>query len=79
MLIEIEISSALHNMIPLSGKNLTKDQWDVPEDSRVDGILDKLNLTQVPALLILRGDVVGEDAILKEGDVLKIFPMISGG
>ena len=66
-------------MIPLSGKNLTKDQWDVPEDSRVDGLLDKLNLTQVPALLILRGDVVGEDAILKEGDVLKIFPMISGG
>ena len=78
MLIEIEISSALHITIPISGKNLV-DQWDVHEGARVDEMLDMLNLTQIPALLILNGHVVNEDSILKEGDTLKIFPLVSGG
>jgi sulfur carrier protein ThiS len=42
-------------------------------------MLDMLNLTKIPALLILNGDVVSEDSILKEGDTLKIFPVVSGG
>jgi len=79
MLIQIEISSALPITIPVSGKNLTRDQWDVDEDTRIDEMLDMLNLTKIPTLLILNGDVVNEDSILKEGDTLKIFPVVSGG
>lgn len=79
MLIEIEISSALHIMIPCSEKNLTGDQWDVCEGARVVGILDILSLSDVPTLLIVNGEVVREDRILKERDTLKIFPMVSGG
>ena len=78
MLIEIEISSALHITIPVSGKNLT-DQWDVHEGTRVDEMLDMLSLTKIPTLLTLNGQVVNEDSILKEGDTLKIFPLIGGG
>ncbi len=79
MLIQIEISSALPLTIPVSGKNLTRDQWDVDEDTRIDEMLDILNLTNIPTLLILNGDVVSEDSILEEGDTLKIFPVVSGG
>jgi sulfur carrier protein ThiS len=79
MLIEIEISSALPITLPVSGKNLTRDQWDVDEGTRIDEILDKLNLTKIPTLLIIDGHAVSENSILKEGDTLKIFPLVSGG
>jgi sulfur carrier protein ThiS len=79
MLIEIEISSALPITLPVSGKNLTRGQWDVDEGTRIDEILEKLNLTEIPTLLIIDGHVVSEDSILKEGDTLKVFPLVSGG
>lgn len=79
MLIKIEISSALPVTLPVSGKNLTRDQWDVDEGTRIDEILDKLDLTEIPTLLIINGHAVSEDRILKEGDTLKIFPLVSGG
>jgi sulfur carrier protein ThiS len=79
MLIEIEISSALPVTLPVSGKNLTRDQWDVDEGTRIGEILDKLDLTEIPTLLIINGHAVSEDRILKEGDTLKIFPLVSGG
>ena len=79
MLIEVEISSALLVTLPVSGKNLTQDQWDVDEGTRIDEILDKLSLTEVPTLLIINGHVVSEESVLQEGDTLKIFPLVSGG
>ncbi len=79
MLIEVEISSALHSMVPLEGKNLTRDQYDAPEGARVEDVLDMLGLTEIPTLLVLKGFVVPEDSVLEEGDALKIFPVISGG
>jgi sulfur carrier protein ThiS len=79
MLIKIEISSALPITIPVSGKNLKRDHWDVDEDTRVEEILDTLNISEIPTLLIINGHVVSEDRILKEGDTLKIFPLVSGG
>ena len=78
MLIQIEISSALQITIPISGKNLI-DEWDVCEGARVEEILEMLNLTQVQTLLTINGRVVNDESILKAGDTLKIFPLISGG
>jgi len=79
MVVEIEISSALHTMVPVSGKNLARDQWDIPGGSRVEEVLDMLSLTEVPTLLVLKGHVVTEERTLEDGDTLKIFPVISGG
>jgi molybdopterin converting factor small subunit len=42
-------------------------------------ILDLLNLTQVPTMLVLNKTVATEDTYLKEGDTLRIFPLVSGG
>ena len=79
MEIEVEISSALHSMVSLEGKNLTRDRYDAPEGACIEDILDMLGLTEVPTLLVLKGFVVPEDSVLEEGDTLKIFPVISGG
>jgi sulfur carrier protein ThiS len=79
MLIEIEISSPLHDLIPISEKNLTRDQWEVSAGTHPGDILNWLGLTGVPTMLILNKEVVTEESTLKEGDVLKIFPLVSGG
>ncbi len=79
MLITIEISSVLHAMIPVSDRNLSGDQWDVPAGSHTGDILDLLSLTQVPNMLVLNNVVVTEKTFLKEGDMLRIFPLVSGG
>ena len=79
MLIEIEISSTLHGLIPVSEKNLTRDQWEVPAGTHPGDILNWLSLAEVPTMLILNKEVVTEGAILMEGDILRIFPLVSGG
>jgi sulfur carrier protein ThiS len=79
MLIEIEISSALHDLIPVSGKNLVGDHWEVTAGTHPIDILNWLGLTGVPTILILNREVVTEKTILKEGDILRIFPLVSGG
>jgi sulfur carrier protein ThiS len=79
MLIKIEISSVLQSLIPVSEKNLSGDQWELPEGTYTDTILDLLSLNQVPTMLILNKTVVTEKTCLKEGDTLRIFPLVSGG
>ncbi|MBI4767707.1 MAG: MoaD/ThiS family protein [Deltaproteobacteria bacterium] len=79
MLIKIEISSALQPLIPVSGKNLSGDRWEVPEGTQTGILLDLLNLTQVPTMLVLNKTVASENTFLKEGDTLRIFPLVSGG
>jgi hypothetical protein len=79
MLIEIEISSALHDLIPISEKNLTRDQWEVPEGTLVGDVLNLLSLNQVPTMVILNQGLATEEPVLKEGDILRIFPLATGG
>jgi sulfur carrier protein ThiS len=75
----MEISSILHKKIPPSDKNLNSDKWDIPEGTSVTGILEMLNLTEVYTILVLNGRQGNKSSILKEGDLLKIFPAASGG
>jgi len=79
MIIEMEISSVLHKKIPSSDKNLDSDKWAVPEGTGVTAILEMLNLTEVHTILILNGHQGNKTSILKEGDLLKVYPAASGG
>lgn len=66
MLIKIEISSALQPLITASGKNPDGDQWEVPAGTDTDHILDLLDLTRVPTMLVLNQTVATENTFLKE-------------
>lgn len=79
MLIEIQVPSLLHEKIPPCDKNLRGDEWDVPEETSVADVLEMLNLTNVAIVTIVNDRQAGKGAILKEGDVLKIFSAVSGG
>jgi sulfur carrier protein ThiS len=79
MLIKIEVSSVLQPLISVSEKNFSGDQWEVPEGTSAGAILDLLGLTQVPTMLILNKTAGTANTLLKEGDNLKIFPLVGGG
>ena len=79
MRITVDISPVLHIMMPNNGNELTAGAWDLAEGSGVDAVLKKLDFTLVPVLLVLNGNLVDEDAVLREGDTLKILPMVNGG
>lgn len=79
MQIKVHISSALHSMVSLEGKNLLNDTYQMPDDATTEDVLALLDLTDVPTLLVVEGYVVNENTTLKESDTLKIFPVISGG
>ena len=79
MMIELQVASVLRQKVPPSDKNLGGDKWEVPEETSVAGVLEMLNLTNIPAILVLNGRQGNKDTILKENDVLKIFAAVSGG
>ena len=79
MIIEMEISSVLHKKIPISDKNLDSDKWEVPEGTGTTAILEMLNLTDIHTILILNGRQGNKNSILKEGDLLKVYPAAGGG
>ena len=79
MLIRIQISSALQPLVPASGKNLSEDQWELPEGTRTGNVLERLGLTRVPTMVVVNKITATDNTSLKEGDILRIFPLVGGG
>jgi sulfur carrier protein ThiS len=79
MFITIEIFSVLQPLIPVTGKDLSGDQWEVPDGTDTGALLDLLNLSQVPTMIVLNKKVATENTFLQEGDALRIFPLVGGG
>ena len=79
MIIEIQVPSLLHGKVPPTDKNLRGDKWEVPEETTVADVLEMLNLANLAIITIRNGCQETKGAVLKEGDVLKIFSAVSGG
>lgn len=79
MRVKVDISPVLRGLIPANRNDLPTGAWDLAEGSEIDAVLKELDFTLVPILLFLNGKVVDENAVLREGDTLKIFPMVQGG
>ncbi len=79
MQIELRIASSLHNKVPSSEKNLAEDKWELSEGTRVADILQILNLTDSPTILVVNNRQVNKETILREGDVFRVFSAVSGG
>jgi sulfur carrier protein ThiS len=79
MMIELQVSAALQQKVPPSEKDPGGDQRDVPEGTNVSGVLDMLGLSDEATILVVNGRQENKNRTLKEGDVLTIYPAISGG
>jgi sulfur carrier protein ThiS len=80
MIIEIKIHSSFHKNIPSTEKKLDGDKWDMIEGINVEQVLAILKIPDKEAMLLLiNGQAVNKDHLLDEGDVLAVFPVLSGG
>lgn len=79
MIIEIKIPSIFHRDIPHSNTNLDGDKWEIPEGSTVAQVLKILNLSEEGKVFLINSRQGDKERVLKEGDVLAIFPPIAGG
>jgi len=80
MIIEAKIFSSLRHYLPISERLLGGGKWDIPEGSTVAQVLIMLNLpgNEIKTILI-NGRKANMETVLKEGDVLAVFPIIMGG
>jgi len=56
-----------------------KQDTKFPEGSRVQDVLDHFNITYSFVITMLNERPVPIDELLKEGDVLKVVTVVSGG
>lgn len=56
------------------------EEKSVPDDSTVESVINSLNLPEdIPLLTIVNGVHTGPKEMLREGDVLALFPPVGGG
>jgi len=79
MKIELRVSSILKNKVPSSKINLAEDKWELSEGTSVADILQVLNLPNSPTILVVNNRQVDKEAILRDGDVFRVFSAVSGG
>ena len=80
MIIEAKIFSSLRHYLPMSERLLGGEKWDIPEGSTVAQVLILFNLpaNEIRTILI-NGRKTDMETVLKEGDILAVFPMMMGG
>ncbi|MBI5167405.1 MAG: MoaD/ThiS family protein [candidate division NC10 bacterium] len=79
MKVKVQLFATLSLYLPRGVENRTAT-LDLPEGASVAEAFRVLRLPDdLPKLILLNGINVKEDARLKEGDVLSVFPPIAGG
>ena len=58
---------------------LRKDKYEVKAGSTILAALKKLEILPESVICVREGELVTEDIMLKEGDVIKLVSVISGG
>jgi sulfur carrier protein ThiS len=64
---------------PLLG-GFTKRELELPERTRLARVLESLGIgPNVPLLVTVNGERCERDALLSDGDVVRLVPLIGGG
>lgn len=80
MIIEVKVFSSLRHYLPDSEKQTGKDKWDVPEGATPGQVIEILNIPEEEVrMLLINGRKSGMDRILNVGDIVHLFPLMSGG
>ncbi len=80
MQINVNIYSYLRYYLPDQEKLFQEKKWEMPEGITVANVLEKLKLPKgVRVMVLLNNNSVDQKAVLKEGDIIHILPMMMGG
>jgi sulfur carrier protein len=79
MEIEVKLFATLRDYLP-KGSDRFSCKLEVDESARVQDILSRLKIPEeMPKILLVNGVHGKKDQILKDGDVLSVFPPVAGG
>lgn len=79
MEIEIKLFATLREYLP-KGSSRFSCKMEVEGSTRVQDILMRLKIPeQIPKIILINGVHGKKEQVLKEGDVLSIFPPVAGG
>ena len=80
MHITVNIYAQLRRYLPAADKSIYEKNWDMPQDVTVSQVLERLQLPkEVCVTVLVNSNSVDQMAILKEGDIIHILPLLSGG
>ena len=80
MFITIKTYSIIRNYLPDLDNRLDNEQWEFSEGMSVEQVIQTMKLPQkLVSNILLNGSRVDKKQILHDGDVLHIFPPLSGG
>ena len=79
MKIEVKLFATLRDYLP-EGSGRFSCSMEMEGQDRVKDILEKLKIPEeIPKIILVNGIHGKIDQILKEGDVVSIFPPVAGG
>jgi len=79
MEIEVKLFATLRDYLP-KGSDRFSCKLEIDGTTRIQDILSRLKIPEdIPKIILLNGIHGKEDQVLKEGDVLSIFPPVAGG
>ena len=79
MEIEVKLFAMLRDYLP-KGSSRFSCRMEIDSSTRVRDILLRLKIPeQIPKIILINGVHGKKEQILKEGDVLSVFPPVAGG
>ena len=79
MEIEVKLFATLRDYLP-KGSDRFSCKLKIDGKTRIEDVLLKLKIPEeIPKIILLNGVHAKKDQILKDGDVLSIFPPVAGG
>jgi molybdopterin converting factor small subunit len=79
MEIEVKLFATLRDYLP-KGSDRFSCKVEIEESVRVQDILSRLKIPEeMPKIILVNGVHGKKEQILKDGDVLSIFPPVAGG
>ena len=79
MEIEVKLFATLRDYLP-KGSSRFSCKMEIDGHTRVQDILANLKISEeMPKIILVNGIHGKKDQVLKEGDVLSIFPPVAGG
>jgi molybdopterin converting factor small subunit len=79
MEIEVKLFATLRDYLP-KGSSRFSCKMEIDDHTRVQDILSRLKIPEeIPKIILINGLHRKKEEILKEGDVLSIFPPVAGG
>jgi len=79
MEIEVKLFATLRNYLP-KGSSRFSCKMGIDGSTRIQDILLRLKIPeQIPKIILINGVHGKKEQILKEGDVMSVFPPVAGG